>query len=86
MLINAIYKDKHQEDFLENQKLLISNMYNLYINVNKNKINLWNINLLLNYGQENLTRCMQALLRRKNKHNFYTVYSYEKFIENYLKI
>ncbi|HEK8773705.1 TPA: FUSC family protein, partial [Clostridioides difficile] len=38
MLINAIYKDKHQEDFLENQKLLISNMYNLYINVNKNKI------------------------------------------------
>ncbi|HBF9831057.1 TPA: FUSC family protein, partial [Clostridioides difficile] len=25
-------------DFLENQKLLISNMYNLYINVNKNKI------------------------------------------------
>ncbi|MCR8755769.1 FUSC family protein [Clostridioides difficile] len=38
MLINAIYKDKHQEDFLENQKLLISNMYNLYINVDKNKI------------------------------------------------
>lgn len=38
MLINAIYKDKHQEDFLENQKLLVSNMYSLYININKNKI------------------------------------------------
>ena len=56
------------------------------LHVNKNKINIWNINLLLNYGQENLTRCMKALSKRKNKNNFYTVYSYKKFIESYLKI
>ncbi|MCC0643562.1 Fusaric acid resistance protein-like protein [Clostridioides difficile] len=38
MLINTIYKDECQDDFLENQQLLISNMYNLYINVKKNNI------------------------------------------------
>ena len=75
-ILNAIDKLKNCSEIYKSHVL----------HVNKNKINLWNINLLLNYGQENLTRCMQALLRRKNKHNFYTVYSYEKFIENYLKI
>ena len=75
-ILNAIDKLKNCSEIYKSHVL----------HVNKNKINLWNINLLLNYGQENLTRCMQALLRRKNKHNFYTVYSYEKYIENYLKI
>ena len=75
-ILNAIDKLKNCSEIYKSHVL----------HVNKNKINLWNINLLLNYGQENLTRCMQALLRRKNKHNFYTVYSYKKFIENYLKI
>ena len=47
---------------------------------------MWNISLLLQYGDDNLARAMEALYRRKNKHAFYTIYAYKKFIESYLRI
>lgn len=62
-------------------------IYNYRIlHVNLNKINMWNISLLLQYGEDNLARAMEALYKRKNKYAFYTIYSYKKFIESYLKI
>lgn len=62
-------------------------IYNYHIlHVNLNKINMWNISLLLQYGEDNLVRAMEALYKRKNKYAFYTIYSYKKFIESYLKI
>ena len=62
-------------------------LYNYHVlHVNKNKFNMWNICLLLQYGDENLARAMEALYRRKNKYAFYTIYAYKKFIEGYLKI
>lgn len=60
-------------------------LYNYHVlHVNKNRPNMWNISLLLQYGDENLARAMEALYRRKNKHAFYTIYAYKKFIESYL--
>lgn len=75
---------------------LSENIYNLTkfedllkpctIHVTENKINLWMIELLLaNTSQEDLSRCFYALAKRRNKKNFYTIYSYQKFIDSYLQ-
>lgn len=56
------------------------------LHVEKNKINLWNLELLLEYGEENLARAMRALNRRKDKRGFYTITAYKNFVERYLKI
>lgn len=57
------------------------------LHVNKNKLNKWMLYLLLkNYSQYDLTRGFQALSRRRDKRNFYTVYSIKNFLNNYLKV
>lgn len=57
------------------------------IHVNRNKFNHWIVKLLIEYsgGMHTFNRVLKALCNRKNKKNFYTVYSYKKFIDAYLK-
>lgn len=62
-------------------------LFGLHIlNISKTKINLWILNLLLETTtQYDLSRCLYALKLRKNKRFFYTVHSYRRFIDSYLK-
>ena len=66
----------------------LNKIYNYHIlHVKKDKINLWSIDLLLRYyNQHDLSRALVALVRRKDKRGFFTIYKYREFIDSYLKI
>ena len=54
--------------------------------VNKNKLNKWILQFLIDiYGYDSL-RALIALKGKKNKRCLYSVHSYMKHIENYLKL
>lgn len=54
--------------------------------VNKNKLNKWILQFLIDiYGYASL-RALIALKGKKNKRCLYSVHSYMKHIENYLKL
>lgn len=56
------------------------------LNVNKTKINMWMLHLLLlKTNEDDLSRSLYALSKRRNKQNFYTLYSYRKFVDSYLQ-
>ncbi len=59
--------------------------YNV-LHVNKNKLNLWSIQVLLDCYGENVFRALCALKYKKDKRRLYTVYSYMRHIEKYLKL
>jgi hypothetical protein len=67
----------------------LSNCEKIYkgrvLHVNKNKWNHWNIKLLLDEYGKDLEKALYALIRRKNKWGFNTLYSYKRFIDCYLK-
>lgn len=80
---------------LENQDLInitleLSKFIKFYkskvLHVKKNKVNNWNLNILYLKYSDGLLRALKALKNRKDKRNFITVYSYKKYIEDYLKI
>lgn len=50
------------------------------------KINMWIMSILIDKYGKDLSRALNALLKRKDKSFFYTVSSYMNFIETYLKI
>lgn len=90
------YKEIKTYPKIELSDRLKENIYNLAqfkdiliprtIHVTKNKINLWMISLLLeNTEQDDLARCFYALSNRKNKDRFYTIQSYQTFIDSYLQ-
>ena len=54
--------------------------------VNESKLNLWIVKILYdNYG-EDIYRALLAFCRKKYKQKFFTLFSYEKHIVNYLKL
>lgn len=80
-----IIKKELEEVILELTKW--ERLYKYHVlHVEENKINFWNLELLLEYGEENLLRAMRALTRRKDKRGFYTISAYKNFVERYLKI
>lgn len=85
------YPNIKLNQYLEDSILRLQSINKIYkyhiLHVKKDKINLWNIELLLrDYKQEDLSRALGALARRNDKRGFYTVYKYKKFIDSYLKI
>lgn len=57
------------------------------LHVKKTKFNMWILYLLLkSYSQKNLIRGFQALERRNDKSNFFTLYSVQRFLNAYLKV
>ncbi|MBB6020379.1 hypothetical protein HNR77_001440 [Paenibacillus sp. JGP012] len=57
------------------------------LHVSKKKINMWALHMLLNdYSDQQLCRGLRALLSRKNKRHFYTLYSIRRHLNSYLKL
>lgn len=56
------------------------------LHVSPIKINMWILSILIEKYGEGTGRALNALVRRRDKRFFYTVDSYMKFIESYLKI
>ena len=57
------------------------------LHVNANKPNLWIFTVLLDrYKKETVVKALYALNRKKEKRNFYTLYSYIKYIDSFVKI
>lgn len=56
------------------------------LHTKKKKTNLWNISILYSMYGEKIARGLMALFKRKDKRNFYTLYSYKKFFDSYFKI
>lgn len=52
----------------------------------KCKPNRWYLNILISKYGDSLNRALYALLSRKNKSRFFTLYSYMRHIEKYLKL
>lgn len=59
LLINTIYEDKKDEDFIKTQKMLISDIYDLYINIKNHEIKdndvklvLKNMHKIINFNQD----------------------------------
>lgn len=72
------------------QLLALSEFERLYkynvLHVNKNKLNLWSIQVLLDCYGENVFRAVCALKYKNDKRHLYTVHSYMCHIEKYLKL
>lgn len=74
-----------QKSLLQLNEYTLLYQYNVLF-VSKTKLNMWILQLLIDiYGDDSL-RALCALKGRKNKHNFFTVHSYMKHIENYSKL
>ena len=56
------------------------------LHVTKNKLNFWTIKILEDLYGENVFEALCEIKNRKHKKGFYTIYSYTKHIENYLKL
>lgn len=57
------------------------------LHVTTNKINMWTIAILLQKtNQEDLARCFEVLCKRDKIKDFNTIFSYQRFIDSYLKI
>jgi len=82
----ALYLDTNTEVALfrlgENE--MISKYHVLHIN--SKKINMWIMSILVGKYGKNIGEALNALVRQQDKRFFYTVASYMKFIESYLKI
>lgn len=79
--INTMLKD----ELFKIYQSLPNNKRNVLF-INKNKLNLWILQILYdNYGND-VDRALLAFCRRNNRRRFFTVYSFEKHIENYLKL
>ena len=79
--IDAMLKD----ELCKIYKSLPNNKCNVLF-VNENKLNLWTLQILYdNYGND-VYRALLALCRRKSRIRFFTVFSFEKHIVNYLKL
>lgn len=77
------------EKDIQTQLLQLSEDSLLYephvLHVTKNKLNLWTLKILKDLYGENVFRALCAIKNRKRKKGFYTLHSYMKHIENYLK-
>lgn len=74
----------------EDQLLKLSEDVSIYephvLHVSKSKINLWSLKILVDlYGKEALN-ALCAINGKKNKRGFYTIFSYMRHIEKYLKL
>lgn len=69
-------------------KLASHNAFYKYhvLHVTKEKPNYWIIKILFDCYGIDLWRALYALTKRSDKRGFYTLYSYKKFVEKYLKI
>lgn len=56
------------------------------LHVTKNKLNFWSLKILQDLYGESVFRALYALKNRKRKTGFYTIHSYMKHIESYLKL
>lgn len=56
------------------------------LHVNKNKLNLWTLRILNDLYGDDIYRAIYAIKGRKYKRGFFTIYSYMKHIESYLKL
>ena len=56
------------------------------LHVSPNKANMWILGILFSRYGKDVNRALNGLVRRKDKRYFYTVASYMRFIESYLKI
>ena len=54
------------------------------LHVSNKKPNYWIVKILYDRYDTDLWRALHALSKRKTKSGFYTLYSYKKFIDNYL--
>ncbi|MEG1255537.1 pentapeptide repeat-containing protein [Clostridium sp.] len=84
------YPNIKLDNELENTLLKLSECNKIYryhiLHVKKSKTNNWNVSILLNYYGDKLQRALEALYRRKNKNDFYTIYAYRKMIDSYLQM
>ena len=53
--------------------------------VSQNKLNYWTLKVLIDIYGEDIFRALSAVKNRNNKKCFYTVFSYMKHVEKYLK-
>lgn len=84
------YPNINLKPYLKDALSNLSNCSQIYkyhtLHVNKSKLNMWFISLLLSdYSQTDLSRAFKALGKRKDKRGFYTIYSIKKFLDSYLK-
>ena len=74
----------------QNKLIELSNEDLIYdphvLHVNKNKLNLWTIKILTDLYGDDIFKAIYAIKGRKNKKGFFTIYSYTKHIESYLKL
>ncbi|MBR5272838.1 MAG: pentapeptide repeat-containing protein [Clostridia bacterium] len=56
------------------------------LHVTKNKLNFWTLKILEDLYGENVFEALSAIKSRKQKKGFYTLHSYMKHIESYLKL
>ncbi|NMA85028.1 MAG: pentapeptide repeat-containing protein [Epulopiscium sp.] len=56
------------------------------LHVMPNKVNMWVLGILFNEYGDGVNRALSALDKRKQKRYFYTIASYMRFIESYLKL
>nr|MDD5838060.1 pentapeptide repeat-containing protein [Eubacteriales bacterium] len=56
------------------------------LHVSQNKLNYWTLKVLIDVYGEDIFRALSAVKNRNNKKCFYTVFSYMKHVEKYLKI
>ena len=55
------------------------------LHVSQNKLNYWTLKVLIDIYGEDIFRALSAVKNRNNKKCFYTVFSYMKHVEKYLK-
>ena len=54
--------------------------------VNENKLNLWVVKILYDSFGDDIYRALMAFCKIKYKQKFFTLFSYQKYIANYLKL
>lgn len=88
-----IYKSypKFELDYNMQTSLLqlaeISAVYEYHVlHVTRKKLNFWTLKILEDLYGESVFRALCAIKNKKNIRSFYTIHSYMKHIENYLKL
>lgn len=78
------------EPTIQSQLLQLARNENLYephvIYITKNKLNLWILNMLEELYGKDVYKALVAISNRRAVRDFFTVQSYMKHIENYLKL
>ena len=91
--IYATYPKLQIEEMLKNSLLSLANDMRIFryrvLHVNKNKLNFWSLNVLLDTFGDDMYRALSALPQYRNRQHFFThfftLYSYKKYIEIFLQ-